>query len=489
MSVAPTISAYSTATLDVFTNGGIGAKDDNNDTDLKAWISNRFRQLPSASTPSGHSAPSSGTPLVPPGSTGAVRVPPGMRSHAPQEIDPCIQELLKLTPCTGATEATGGRLDVPEALVPFVEPGAEQQTQGQLIQEWKQARSRCDMLGRQLNLERELSRRLEAEMSRLRRELPRTTEVHEQLRGQASEHAEEQLSDCQMLHASHGISSRPQASNPPPLQVASPMRKRQPPTDHKHQHCTVSRHSYGSQTPASYGSQTPALPPAERPADTAWSPRTTPPSSMARSRSQQGLQPRGHSASPSRSDRDEVDVAWCQVMKALPRDLPHDWSIIKERRGVYRLPGHSTAVLARLSHQGLQVRVGGGWMPAGRFLLKHWPADLGDGGGGAVARGRHLSPTALIEAMPTPQRSPASHGGSTPCTPAFARSPSLDRLLAPTESWARRVDARRDLVHAARERCRRNSPGRPDRACSPGRSCSWRSVAGFDTSDCPQLAG
>mmetsp|Transcript_90379 Transcript_90379/g.179854 ORF Transcript_90379/g.179854 Transcript_90379/m.179854 type:complete len:464 (-) Transcript_90379:104-1495(-) len=463
MSFAPGLSTYTAASVNVLANGGIGAKEENTETDLKAWISNRFRHLPGASTPSVHYSPSSSwTPSVPSGSPGAVLVPPGIHSLAraentketDREIDACIRDLLKLTPCTGAP------LEAPEVLGPFSDSAAEQQTQGQLIHEWRQARSRCDMLGRRLELEKDLSRRLEAEMNRLRRELPRTSEAPEQLRGQASAYAEEQAGSCdpqfgghQMLHALRGISSRPRASTPPPLlQVASPSRYRQIPTDHKHDHCVVPGHAA----------------PAERQADAARS---------SRSRSQQGLQARARSTSPSKPDCDEVDMAWCQVMQALPRDLPHDWTIIKERPGVYRLPGHSTAVLARLSHQGLQVRVGGGWMPAGRFLLKNWPADLGAGGGGAVSPKHHLSPAALVRAVPTPQCSPASYGGSTSCTAALGRSPSLDRLLAPTESWARRVDARKELLDAARERCRRNSPG-PDRAGSPGRSCSWRSVAG-----------
>jgi len=318
-------------------------------------------------------------------------------------------------------------------------------------------------------------------MNRLRRELPGNLEAHEQSRGQAFEHAEGRVSgSCnlqapghQTLHAPPGTSPKPRASTPPPpppphlkaiAHVASPLRRRLLPAEHKQQLDTAPKHIAAT----------------ERQADTPRSPRN---------RSQQGLQSRGRSASPSKSDRDEVDMAWCQVMKALPRSPPHDWSIIKERPGVYRLPGHSTAVLARLSHQGLQVRVGGGWMPAGRFLLKHWPTDLGAGGGGGAAVPRqHLSPTVLIQTVPTPQRSSTNYGGSTPCTNAFGRSPSLDRLLAPTESWARRVDARRDLLDAARERCRRNSPG-PDRACSPGRSCSWRSVSGFVPGDCPPPAG
>mmetsp|Transcript_153821 Transcript_153821/g.266214 ORF Transcript_153821/g.266214 Transcript_153821/m.266214 type:complete len:839 (-) Transcript_153821:61-2577(-) len=118
---------------------------------------------------------------------------------------------------------------------------------------------------------------------------------------------------------------------------------------------------------------------------------------------------RPRSASPSSAPVDEVDEMWCKVLQCFPEHP--EWVILKERPGVYRL-GHpgGRAVMAKVSYAGLQVRVGGGWMPAEAFLRRYGDAWLSN-------------------------NSPVSDSLSS----STGRQPQSPRLLSPTKSWANRV--------------------------------------------------
>eukprot|EP00931_Biecheleriopsis_adriatica_P064466 TRINITY_DN39242_c0_g1_i1.p1 TRINITY_DN39242_c0_g1~~TRINITY_DN39242_c0_g1_i1.p1 ORF type:complete len:665 (-),score=137.33 TRINITY_DN39242_c0_g1_i1:53-2047(-) len=116
---------------------------------------------------------------------------------------------------------------------------------------------------------------------------------------------------------------------------------------------------------------------------------------------------------PSASGTDEVDEMWRSVLQRFPQH-PH-WCLVKEKRCVYRM-GSQTGkkLLCRVSHGGLQVRVGGGWMPALPFLERYGPTNMGSKPG----EDPHFS-----------------HGAGT----VVDLPPSMERLLVPTKSWAQRI--------------------------------------------------
>merc|ERR1739848_451635 len=77
-------------------------------------------------------------------------------------------------------------------------------------------------------------------------------------------------------------------------------------------------------------------------------------------------------------------------------------------------------ILCRISQNGLQVRVGGGWVPAVSFLERHGPTcmsakpvEINPG------VGRSCSTSTLGEVLNTP--------------------PSMERLLLPTKCWAKKI--------------------------------------------------
>jgi len=116
-----------------------------------------------------------------------------------------------------------------------------------------------------------------------------------------------------------------------------------------------------------------------------------------------------HCMSVALERTDSIDEMWCAVLRRFPQH-PH-WTLLKVSRGIYRM-GTPTGkkLLCRVSNCGLQVRVGGGWMAAVPFLQKYGPTSMG-----------------------------ARHGGtkfddSTLDTPA-----SMERLLVPTKSWAKKT--------------------------------------------------
>jgi len=110
----------------------------------------------------------------------------------------------------------------------------------------------------------------------------------------------------------------------------------------------------------------------------------------------------GHRCSPTSSScahakqahTDEADHLWTRVLQEFATSP--DWSLFKERPGVYRL-GHAggRAVLAQVSHGELQVSVGGGWIDARAFLDRYCPFELGprrkSGAGSAVVHPRPIS--------------------------------------------------------------------------------------------------
>lgn len=125
----------------------------------------------------------------------------------------------------------------------------------------------------------------------------------------------------------------------------------------------------------------------------------------------------GGGAAPRRSGAvglertDNIDEMWCAVLRRFPL-CPH-WSLVKEKRGVYRMGGvPGKRILCQVSHGGLQVRVGGGWMGAVPFLEKFGPSVMGLGP-------RQERPQNVAASMDMPA--------------------SMERLLVPTKCWAERI--------------------------------------------------
>lgn len=106
-----------------------------------------------------------------------------------------------------------------------------------------------------------------------------------------------------------------------------------------------------------------------------------------------------------------MDDLWCRILQKFHQHP--DWALIKEKKGVYRM-GHQGGrkILCQVSHAGLQVRVGGGWMDAESFLDKYGPTEMGtaENWGRGADRSGH---------MDTP--------------------PSMERLLVPTKCWASKI--------------------------------------------------
>lgn len=111
-----------------------------------------------------------------------------------------------------------------------------------------------------------------------------------------------------------------------------------------------------------------------------------------------------------------MDQLWCRALRRIPECA--DCLLIKQRPGVYRL-GHpgGRVIHSRVSHAGLQVRVGGGWVSAESFLRNHISA-------GASA-GTSTAPFSMSGAATLPN----------------------GHVLSPTKSWANRIglDTRPDF--------------------------------------------
>lgn len=123
---------------------------------------------------------------------------------------------------------------------------------------------------------------------------------------------------------------------------------------------------------------------------------------------------------------DAMDEMWCTVLASFPHQP--DWLLVKERPGVYRMGGPAgKKVLCRISHGGLQVRVGGGWMPAMDFLDRYGPTGM--------------NPRALVDDVGLDYRDRNGTGGACVdhLTSMMETPPSMERLLVPTKCWAQRI--------------------------------------------------
>ncbi|CAE7381864.1 unnamed protein product [Symbiodinium natans] len=127
-------------------------------------------------------------------------------------------------------------------------------------------------------------------------------------------------------------------------------------------------------------------------------------SGMSRSSSYKG------SAYEPAPHTDEVDEMWRAVLQRFPQHP--QWCLVKEKRCVYRM-GSQTGkkIVCRVTHGGLQVRVGGGWMAAFPFLERYGPLNMGQ------KYGEDLQYNCTNVDLP----------------------PSMERLLVPTKSWAQRI--------------------------------------------------
>eukprot|EP00439_Symbiodinium_sp_Y106_P057057 s1995_g8.t1 len=106
---------------------------------------------------------------------------------------------------------------------------------------------------------------------------------------------------------------------------------------------------------------------------------------------------------------DEVDEMWRTVLQRFPQHP--QWCLVKEKRCVYRM-GSQTGkkIVCRVTHGGLQVRVGGGWMAAFPFLERYGPLNMGQ-------KGEDMQYNCTSVDLPA----------------------SMERLLVPTKSWAQRI--------------------------------------------------
>eukprot|EP00927_Polykrikos_kofoidii_P046563 TRINITY_DN40764_c0_g1_i1.p1 TRINITY_DN40764_c0_g1~~TRINITY_DN40764_c0_g1_i1.p1 ORF type:complete len:829 (+),score=125.79 TRINITY_DN40764_c0_g1_i1:72-2558(+) len=127
---------------------------------------------------------------------------------------------------------------------------------------------------------------------------------------------------------------------------------------------------------------------------------------------------------PSAGRADEIDMLWCSVLQHFPQHP--DWILVKEKAGVYRMGNPSgKKILCRVSHGGLQVRVGGGWMSAVPFMERHGPQGMASKAG---------------------DETPTNGGGGSFSTASFEQGlammdtpPSIERLLVPTKCWASKI--------------------------------------------------
>lgn len=113
-----------------------------------------------------------------------------------------------------------------------------------------------------------------------------------------------------------------------------------------------------------------------------------------------------------------MDDLWCTALQRFP-EYP-DWVLVKEKPGIYRMGGQDgKKLLCRITHGGLQVRVGGGWMSAISFLERHGPL--------------HMAVRPPVEEVLASSRS-AKDLAEHIETPA-----SMERLLLPTKCWAQKI--------------------------------------------------
>jgi len=118
---------------------------------------------------------------------------------------------------------------------------------------------------------------------------------------------------------------------------------------------------------------------------------------------------------------DVIDELWCSALQRFPQ-YPH-WTLLKEKRGIYRMGNpYGKKILCQVSHAGLQVRVGGGWMAAVPFLEKYGPTGMG------------TRPSEEKVSKVTTERRACESMGSIIDTPA-----SMERLLVPTKAWAQKI--------------------------------------------------
>mmetsp|Transcript_7473 Transcript_7473/g.17884 ORF Transcript_7473/g.17884 Transcript_7473/m.17884 type:complete len:428 (-) Transcript_7473:64-1347(-) len=145
---------------------------------------------------------------------------------------------------------------------------------------------------------------------------------------------------------------------------------------------------------------------------------------------------------------DEVDEMWRSLLQRFPQH-PH-WCLVKEKRCVYRM-GSQTGkkILCRVTHGGLQVRVGGGWMAALSFLERYGPMNMG--------------------------RYAEDHQFNCASVDVPA---SMERLLVPTKSWAQRIGISKSPdIREQRRMQDKTVEELPEEARSFGAKMAWSNVA------------
>jgi len=170
--------------------------------------------------------------------------------------------------------------------------------------------------------------------------------------------------------------------------------------------------------------------------------------------------PRARTVSPRKRtpQGDEADELLCSLLQRFP-EYPH-WILLKERPGVYRMGNSNGRTIVKVSHAGLQVRIGGGWMDAQAFLERYGPQEMAAASCaaavGAIESGEGsikapAGPSMSMQRSNTPNTGGTGSCGGSQMTRSLV---SMERLLAPTQSWARRIglDTPSDVRTRARRR-------------------------------------
>lgn len=295
----------------------------------------------------------------------------------------------------------------------------------ELQRQWDHVHEKCERLGKCLQWEMSESSRLEAEMMKLQSALGmearsrastgglRRLELPRQRCKRKSVNSPETLPEASSA-ACHQAQATGRSASP-----CAPRRRSSSPT------APLSRRRDGTAAPAAphapvacvreavVNAQAPSAPDAEasrqrrrsRPGSA--SPPSRPTGSAARQQSRpESASPRGRWAGGATSRSDEIDELWCRALQSFSANP--DWVLVKERPGVYRLGSPAgKAIVSKVTHGGLQVRVGGGWMKSGDFLERYGPAVFGGG-------------------QPSTEEHP----------------PSVERLVTPTKCWASKIGVR-----------------------------------------------
>ncbi|CAE7662377.1 ubiad1, partial [Symbiodinium pilosum] len=157
---------------------------------------------------------------------------------------------------------------------------------------------------------------------------------------------------------------------------------------------------------------------------------------------------------------DEVDEMWRCALQRFPQH-PH-WCLVKEKRCVYRMGSqHGKKIVCRVTHGGLQVRVGGGWMAALPFLERYGPTHMGQ------KNGEDLQYNCTNVDLP----------------------PSMERLLVPTKSWAQRIGISKTPDLREQRRLQVDAEDDPPEANARTRSMSQKRMAWSHLATAPDGLG